>query len=61
MEELLEVAVLRHEHPLEILEGRSEHAVTQAGKLVVLVAVVYEEQNGAASVDDRIIARYGMN
>jgi hypothetical protein len=37
---LVEVAVFTQEHPLDILDGESEHAVAQAGSVAVVVAVV---------------------
>jgi hypothetical protein len=38
--EVVDVAVLKHEQPLEILEGKPEHAVAQAGRVAEAVAVV---------------------
>lgn len=55
---VVEVALLMQEHPLNILDGKPEHAVTHAGSVAEVVAAVYVEQNEAAAAEDRIIARY---
>jgi hypothetical protein len=54
---LVEVAVFIQEHPLDILDGRLEHAVAHAGSVAEVVAVVYVEQNEVTAAEDRIIAR----
>jgi hypothetical protein len=54
---LVEVAVFMQEHPLEILEGRPEHAVAHAGRVAEVVVVVYVEQNEVTATEDRIITR----
>jgi hypothetical protein len=54
--EVVEVAVLMQEQPLEILDGRFEQAEAHLGKASEVVARVYVEQNGAATADEPIIA-----
>jgi hypothetical protein len=56
----LKLAVLMQEQPLEMREGRPEHAVAQEGNVTDVMALVYAEQNGVASVDERIMARYDV-
>ena len=56
--EVVEVAIFKQEHPLEIFEGNAEHAVAHVGRVIESVAVVYVEQNGAASEDEASIALY---
>jgi hypothetical protein len=55
---LVAVAVFTQEHPLDILDGRPEHAVAHAGSVGKIVAVVYIEQSEATAAEDRIIIRY---
>lgn len=54
----VEVAAFMQEHPLDILDGETEHDVAHAGSVAEVVAVVYVEQKEAAAAEDRIMTRY---